>query len=217
MEVAGAPVLRSKITIREGAEMEERIVPERRSSILGSSQDCPVPMGVALKTTIEHGDRKPTPESFNLEITLLDIVRGREALDRIEREGVSDQAFKAGFEYTLVRIRFGYYRKARGPSAPPLYVLGDGTFTAASADGKIEYEPPSVVRQPQPELIGVPFSVGDSREGWIVLEVPEEEKKPLLVFHRVHAAAAYGVWGSVWFRLYAFDPMCIDSSCADCC
>ncbi len=197
--------------------MEERIVPPGRSSILGSGQDRPVPIGVTIKTTIEHGDRKPTPERFNLEITVLDAVRGKEALDRIKAEGVSDQAPKAGFEYVLVHIRFGYFRKARGQSAPPSYMLKDGTFTAASADGKVEYEPPSVVRQPQPQLVGVPFSVGDSREGWIFLEVPEKEKKPLMVFHRAHAASAYGVWTSVWFRLYEFDAMRIDSSCADCC
>jgi hypothetical protein len=197
--------------------MEERIAPQRSSSILGSSRDRPVPIGVTIKTTIEHGDRKPTPERFNLEITLLDAVRGREALDRIKLEGVSDKAPRAGFDYVLAHIRFGYFRKARGPLTPHPYVLEDGTFTAASADGKIEYVPPSVVRQPQQELIGVPFSVGDSREGWIVLEVPEEEKRPLLVFHRGHAASAYEVWGPIWFRLHVFDPMCIDASCADCC
>jgi len=195
--------------------MEQRITTER-GSILGSSPARPIPIGVLAKTTILHGDRQPTPETFNLEITLLSVVRGKAALDRIRAEGVSDQPPKAGFEYVLALIRFGYFRKARSSSAPPVYALQQGSFRPASADGRTEYENPSLMTQPQPQLVDVSFSVGDSREGWIALEVPEEEKQPLLVFHRAPAAASYGVWGSVWFKLYAFDPMCIDSSCPDC-
>ncbi len=197
--------------------MEQPTDAEKRGSILGSSPERPAPVGVTIRTTIEHGDAKPTPETFKLEITVLDVVRGKAASDHIKAEAISDQLPKAGFEYVLAHIRFGYFRKARLPSAPPSYALHKGSFGAASAEGKTEYENPYVMRQPQPQLIDMPLSVGDSRQGWILLEVPEEERKPLLVFHREHAASAYGIWKPVWFRLYSFDPMCIDGTCADCC
>lgn len=195
--------------------MEQGTGPEKRSSILGSSRERPAPLRAPVRTTIEQGDRKPTPETFTLTITLLEVMRGEEALARIRAEGVCDGPPKAGFEYVLSRIAFGYARKARGPFAPLPYTLREGAFRAASADGT-EYEVPSVARQPEPALIGAPFSEGESREGWIVLQVPQGEKEPLLVFHREHDASAYEIKAPVWFRLSQFDPMCIDGACPDC-
>jgi hypothetical protein len=198
-------------------EMGNPIAPERRSSILGSSQDHAVPMGVTVKTKIERGDRQPSPEMYNLEITLLESLRGQDAWGRIKAEGVCDLPPAAGFEYILARIRFGYFRRARGVAEHSPYKISDGTFAARSKDGITEYELPPILRQPQPQLMGVPFTGGDSREGWIVLQVPEAEKEPLLVFHRQYAVDnKYGMWGAIWFKLFKFDPMCLDSSCADC-
>ena len=184
-------------------KMEEQTPSRDRSSILGSSQDHPAPVGVTVKTKIERGDRYSAPEIYNLEITLLEVVHGKEAIERIKAQGVSNKLPKAGYEYILVRIRFGYFSKARGfGHAHEAYRIGDGSFSATSADGNTEYEIPSVIRQPQPQLVGISFSAGESREGWIVLQVPETEKEPLLSFHREYAENVYGVWGSVWFQLY---------------
>lgn len=157
---------------------------------------------MTVKTKIERGDRYSAPEIYNLEITLLEVIRGKEALDRIKVQSISDALPKVGFEYVLVRIRFGYFSKARGfEHAHEAYRIGDGSFSAMSADGDTEYAIPSVIRQPQPQLVGISFSAGESREGWIVLQVPETEKEPLLSFHRDYAENVYGVWGSVWFQL----------------
>ncbi len=197
--------------------MGEQTTPERRSSGLGSSHDRPVPVGVNVKTKIERGDRQPSPEMYNLDITLLEFIRGKDARERIIAEGVSDQPPAAGYEYLLARIRFGYFRRARGVAEHSPYRISEGTFAARSRDGVTECELPHLLRQPQPPLLDVPFSAGDSREGWIVLQVPEAEKEPLLVFHRQYAVDnKYGMWSSIWFKLSRFDPMCLDSSCADC-
>jgi len=169
---------------------------------LGSSQEHPAPIGVTVKTKIERGDRYSAPEIYNLEITLLRVMRGKEALERIRAQGVSDEPPKAGFEYVLVHIRFGYFSKARGfGHAHDAYHIDDSSFSTISEDGKTEYETPFIKRQPQPPLVGISCAVGESREGWIVLQVPAALKKPLLSFHRKHTENVYGVWGSVWFQL----------------
>jgi hypothetical protein len=180
--------------------------------MLGSSHDHPVPVGVTMKVMTEQG--------YGVEVTVLEIVRGKEAQVRVRAEGVSDKMPEAGFEYVLTRIKLGYYRKAKGMSdLDHAYRITGSNFNAASADGITEYESPSLLRQPQPQLIDTLIPTGESREGWIVLQVPENEKKPLLVFHREYAHSNYVLlhqWRPVWFKLYSFDPMCINSSCTDC-
>jgi hypothetical protein len=195
--------------------MEQRTASAGRSSMLGSGPDRPVPIGVPVKTTIQHGGRIPSPEIFNIEIALLDATRGSEALNRIKAGGRLPVP-RPGFEYILARIRFGFFAKMRGPLVPPPYVIDRETFGAASGDGKMEYALPPLLQHFEPQLIGMPFSVGDSREGSIVLEVPESERKPLLVFHRAPPASSYGVWASIWFRLYSIDPTCIGDCRGEC-
>jgi hypothetical protein len=187
---------------RVGIKMAEERGKEKRDATLGSQPDHAAPVGVTVKAKIERGDRYSAPEIYNLDITLLEVVRGKEGWERIKEQGVSDELPKAGYEYVLIRIGFGYFSKARGfGHAHEAYRIGNGSFSAVSADGKTEYEIPSVLRQPQPQLVGMSFSAGESREGWIVLQVPETEKEPLLSFRREYAENVYGVWGSVWFQL----------------
>jgi hypothetical protein len=130
--------------------MEERGIPERRPPILGSSPQRPIPVGVTAKTTISHGEGQPLPEDFNVEITLLEVVRGEAVMNRLKAESGSNQPPTVGFEYVLARIKFGYSRKARAPFAPPSYVLSEEAFGAASADGTKEYEIASLEQRPQP-------------------------------------------------------------------
>ncbi|MFC1533129.1 hypothetical protein ACFL7M_07185 [Thermodesulfobacteriota bacterium] len=166
----------------------------------GSSNRSPAPVGVKVKTTIERGDAYMAPKLYNVEITLEEIVRGDEAREHIKAQGVSDKPPKAGFEYILTRIQFGYFRKARG-LADETYRLTEGQFAAVSTDGRTEYEIPSVSQQPQPKLIDWLFHPGESREGWILFQVPKDNMKPLLVFKREHVEGVYGIWRYVWFQL----------------
>jgi hypothetical protein len=198
--------------------MGEPMIPERGSSMLGSSQSRPAPVGVMIKTRIQlAGKQQPLFEMYNLSIAVLEILRGQEVWGRIKAEGVSDDPPKAGFDYVLARITFGYSRQSRVRSDAAPYAIKQGQFVAVSPDGKTEYETPPLIRQPQPQLIDVPFSAGDSREGWIVLQAPQGVKEPLLAFHREYSGdTRYAISGPVWFKLFKFDPMCIDSSCVEC-
>jgi hypothetical protein len=155
-----------------------------------------------VKSTIERGDAYLSPQLYNLEITLLEVIRGKSVAELSQVQSVSAKLPKDGFEYILARIRLGYFLRARGGPRDEVYTLTEGQFAAVSADGGTEYEVPTVLRQPQPALIDITFNPGDSHEGWILFQVPKEEKKPLLIFKRQHVEGAYGIWGYIWFKLY---------------
>lgn len=167
----------------------------------GSSHLSAVPFGVSIKTTIERGDAYSAPEIYDLEITLLEVIRGVDARERIKVQSIANELPKAGFEYLLVRIELAYSRRGRGLE-DEAYKLTEGQFAAVSADGQTEYMIPAVLPQPQPQLVDTIFHSGESREGWILLQVPEDEKKPLLVYKREHVEGVYGIWRHVWFQLY---------------
>lgn len=174
---------------------------DNQSPAPGSSHLSAVPVGVSIKTTIERGDAYSAPEIYDVAITLLEVVRGEDAWEHIKAQGVPGETPKAGFEYILARIRFGYSRRGRGLE-DEIYKLTEGQFVAVSADGQMEYIMPSVLQQLQPQLVDTLFHSGESREGWILLQVPEDEDKPLLVYKREHVEGVYGIWRHVWFQLY---------------
>ena len=171
------------------------------SVIPGSSINSPAPVGVTVTTTVERGDAYLSPEIYNVRITLLEILRGESARERVVSQGVNDRSPEIGFEYVLALIKFGYYQRGRR-QGKEVYKLTEGQFAAVSADGKQEYNLPYISHQPQPPLIGRVFNHDTSYEGWVLLQVPTADKEPRLVFKRKHTEGVYGIWGYVWFKLY---------------
>jgi len=170
-----------------------------RGTALGSREN-PAPLGAAVRTRIERGDRYSAPEVYNLEITLVEVVRGKEARDRIEGQSVAGRP-RAGFEYVLCCVRVGYFSKARGfAHSGEKFEVSPEHFAAMAGDGGAEFERPVLSRQPDHALIGTSLAVNESREGWIVLEVAEGGKASL-IFRREYEANQYGVWGALWFQL----------------
>jgi hypothetical protein len=166
------------------------------------------PLGVTVKSPIMPGFG-PGPKVCEVLITLLEVIRGKEAETKVISQDVSNKPPKAGFEYVLTRIkvnnaRTGTMRNERGGKqarALP-YTIMEGQLIAVSPDGEIEYELPTVVKQPQPEVIGVTLAPDESREGWILLQVPVDEKKPLLIFKRESPGYEWGGIGYAWFQLF---------------
>jgi hypothetical protein len=183
--------------------MDEKKTKSGASGTSGNSRDRAASLGKTVKTKIERGDRYSAPQIYNLEITVLEVVRGKEAWDRLGAEGVPQDDFKAGFEPCFVRIKFGYFQKGRGfghDKSP--YEIPDDAFRALSKNGETEYSIPSSEDQPRSQLLKTPFISGDIKEGWILFQVPEEEDRPLLTFKRDYRENAYGFWGPVWFKLF---------------
>jgi hypothetical protein len=192
--------------------MEGNTVYKIRSGALGRDPQRPTPIGTTTKADTERG--------YGVEIAVMEVVRGREAEERIQIQGVAGSPPPVGFERILVRIRFTYFRKARGmPDAGNEYRITANNFESASVDGTTKYELPILTRQPEPELIGASIAPGETREGWIVLQVPSVEKQPLLSFHRESAPSNYVLihtWQPIWFKLFAFDPMQLEGPCGEC-
>ena len=114
---------------------------------------------------------------------------------------MSSELAKSGFEYMLVCLNIGFFRKRRGLGTSDTYNIRDGQVVAISADGRTQFEIPPVLRQPQPQLIDVTFNPGESHSGWILLQVPKDEAKPLLIFNREYVENVYGIWRPIWFCL----------------
>ncbi len=171
------------------------------NSMPGSSFRNPAPPGITIKTKIERGDPYSAPEVYDVEVTITKILRGEEARKFIKNQNIITDQPKKDFEYILVDINVLYFRRGRGFVEEP-FQLDEERFVAASADGETEYEIPFILKQPQPQLLNIPLQPGESHRGWILLQVPETEKKPLLIFKRENVEVVYGVWGNVWLQLY---------------
>lgn len=168
---------------------------------LGISYTNPAPLGVTVKSRIERGDPYSIPIIYNIQIAVLEIIRGKEAGQLIQSQGAAEEP-AAGYEFLLARVKFDYYLKGRKQVETETYKLSQGQFMCVSSDGKTQYEMPKVIKQPEPQLIDLVISPGDSKEGLILLQVPTTEQRPLLLFKREHNEAIYGIFGYLWFQLF---------------
>jgi hypothetical protein len=94
-----------------------------RRTILGSRHDRPVPLGTTIKAMIERQARNPSTVTYNLEIAVLEVLRGKDALGRITKADVTGEDPKSGFEYLMACIELRYYPKARGLSEYEPYLV----------------------------------------------------------------------------------------------
>jgi len=163
----------------------------------GDSPSNPAPVGVEVDSEIHCGESAVSLEPYDAEITLQQIVRGKEAWERIRAENQSAEAPKPGFDYLLAKVRFEL--KARVAPGNKSFQLGRPfQLTAFSADGE-EYEAPTI-RAPAPELSGH-ARAGSPMEGWVLFLVDQKDLRPLMAFDPSSGAAM--LRGKVlWFQLY---------------
>ena len=64
---------------------------------LGSSHLTPAPIGSSFQAKIEQGDSYSAPEIFDVEITILEVLRGNEASRMMGAQRISDVTVKDGF------------------------------------------------------------------------------------------------------------------------
>lgn len=175
---------------------------KRENVPLGGSPENPVPLRAMIKTRIEHGMGN-SPETYDLQITVLDVLRGKEAGDRVMSLSAVEKPVNPNYDFVPCRIKLGYFRRGIGSSGSTVpYEVTKDQFSAFSADGTTDYPVPSISVKPDLALIGKVLSSGESLEGWIILEVPKNEEKPLLAFNREKINGVYWVWGYVWLSLH---------------
>jgi len=163
----------------------------------GQSPSSAVPIGQTVKTRVECGTQAGSMEPYDASITVLQVVRGKEAWDIVKAASPSNQPPKAGFEYILVRVAFEM-KAFLVPGNKTFELARPKQFVALAADGN-EQDPPSVT-PPKPELHRTVRS-GEPAEGWIVLLVEETNSKPVMFFDPA-AGGAMGGGKIVFFRLY---------------
>jgi len=160
---------------------EETTTEETTAGECGFARKNPAPIGTTLYT--EFG----LFEKHKARITLLEVVRGEEALNRV-REASNWPWLKPneGYEYILAKIRVEY---VGGPKPDEPYDFYAWDFAAVS-EGGLEYEM-CFVTDPTPELGSPTLYPGSSHEGWKTLEVAVADEHPLLSFK-----------DQIWFKLY---------------
>lgn len=161
------------------------------------SHDTAIAVGKSVTTQINCSERAGGIEVYDGTITLLEIVRGPKAWERLKDADGSNPEPGAGYEYMLARISFKM--KARGAPGDKTFDLGRPLQFTAFSENFEEYGTPKVI-VPKPELRGrVPAD--QLAEGWIAFAVKQEDRRPLMMFD----PSSGGAWsrGKIsFFRLY---------------
>ena len=156
-----------------------------------NSPSNPAAIGVPVKSTLELGS------SYDLTITVLEAVRGKEAMERLKAASANNKPPKSAFEYVLARVKFEL--KSRAVSENRTFDLARPMqWIALSSDAR-EYESVSVTA-PKPELTGSVRS-GSPVEGWIAFAAEQKESKPMMMFDPASGGAM--LRGKIlFFKLY---------------
>lgn len=161
----------------------------------GSSPFTAVPPGTTVKGIVECGEGYTSHELYDMRVTLVEVIRGEEAWDRIKEADSSNKPADPDKEYVLARIKFEYY--ARGKPGVCIHHLTPDQFTAYSANGG-DYAPVSVI--PPNPVLRKDLKSGDSFEGWLAFEVSKKDKAPLMSYS-VNEGGAVQHSESKWFLL----------------
>jgi len=170
------------------------------SSATGNSPGNAIPVGAAVKIPIIPG-YGPGTRIGDLVLSVLEVKRGEHAEPDIQPEGSEFKPLKSGFENIFMRVKVEYIRAGRGPRQRPYYLSPD-QFRACSFDGGEEYEILYFSERSGENLIGHTFDMGDSREGWLMCQLPEKELKPFLLYRRENVDNVWGLWSDIWFKLF---------------
>jgi hypothetical protein len=144
-------------------------------------------IGTTVPSIVELGDMYVAPETYDLKMTVAEIIRGEKSADFLKKLGPPNLQTQTDREFVLARVRFEY--KARGAPGDKPWELSGVQFSAFSEDSK-PYGTPSIVA-PQSGL-KPSLRSGDSLECWLAFVVAKSDRKPVMTFHP----------GGAWFHLY---------------
>jgi len=153
----------------------------------GSSLSDAAAIGTAVPTIVELSDMYVSPETYDLKVTVAEILRGEKSSEYMKKLGASNEQAPVDSEYLLARVRFEY--KARGAPGDKPWELSGAQFSAFSQNNK-PYGSPSIWAL-QPGLKPL-LRPGDTLESWLVFVVARIDRKPVMSFNP----------GGAWFHLY---------------
>jgi hypothetical protein len=161
-----------------------------------NSPTNPASVGTAVRSMVELGS--VNANIYDITITTLELVRGKEAMDRLKAASSTNPAPASGFEYLLARVKFEI--KGRSISDKLSFDIGNEPLQwVALGSNLTEYTKPTVTA-PNPELIGK-VKAGQSLEGWVAFAVESKDAKPIMVFDP-DSGGATGRGKTLFFKLY---------------
>ena len=135
---------------------------------------------------------------YDIAITVLETVRGKDAMDRLKAASPDNKMPPAGFDYVLARVKFEI--KGRVVSDKLTFDLGDEPLQWVALSSELIEYPKVPVIVPKPALVGK-VQPGGSMEGWVAFVVDSKDSKPVMVFDP-DTGGATGRGRTLFFRLY---------------
>lgn len=163
----------------------------------GTSPSDPAPVGTSVASEVHCGNNPVSLEPYDAKITVLQVVRGKQAWEMLQAADRAARPADPGWEYVLARVRFELRAKV-APGNKSFLLGAPMQLVAMSPDGR-EYAAVDLA-VPPPALRG-PVRAGEALEGWSAFRVARDDKKPLLAFDPASGGAT--LRGKIlWFQLY---------------
>jgi hypothetical protein len=162
-----------------------------------NSSTNPAAVGAPVRSMVELGS--VYSNIYDITITVLETVRGAEAMNRLKAASADNKQPAQGFEYVLARVKFEHKGRAVSDKLP--FDLGNAPLQWVALAGKdlTEYDRVSVTL-PKPALTGM-VKPGQSVEGWVAFAVDSKDSKPVMVFDP-DTGGATGRGRTLFFKLY---------------
>jgi hypothetical protein len=161
-----------------------------------NSSTNPAPIGAPVRSMVELGS--VYSNIYDITITVLETVRGKEAIDRLQKASKNNGMPPEGFEYLLARVKFDF--KGRAVSDTLTFDLGYAPLQWVALASDLTEYPKISVTVPKPALVGR-IKPGDSMEGWVAFAVDRKDSKPVMVFDP-DSGGATGRGRPLFFKLY---------------
>ena len=161
-----------------------------------NSSKNPASVGSPVRSMVELGSVYSS--IYDITITVLETVRGKEAMKLLEKADSKNPAPPKGFEYILARVRFEM--KARAVSDKLTFDLGDSPLQWTALASDLTEYPRVSVTVPAPSLKGR-LKPGASMEGWVAFAVETGDAKPVMVFSP-DSGGATGRGKTLFFKLF---------------
>jgi hypothetical protein len=156
----------------------------------------PAAINARVRSMIELGS--VYTNIYDIAITVLETVRGKDAMERLKAASPENPAPPAGFEYVLARVKFELKGRYVSDNLP--FTLGNEPLQWVALSSQLTEYPRASVTVPAPALAGV-VKPGASMEGWVAFAVSQKDSKPVMVFDP-DAGGATGRGRTLFFRLY---------------
>ncbi len=161
-----------------------------------NSSTNPAAIAAPVRSMVELGS--VYSNIYDITITVLETVRGQEAMNRLKAASASNAAPAAGFEYILARVKFEIKGRAVSDTLP--FDLGESPLQWVALASDLTEYPRVSVTVPKPPLAGI-VKPGQSVEGWVAFAVDQKDSKPVMVFDP-DTGGATGRGRTLFFKLY---------------